>query len=393
MKEKITCFVCNQELDTDEYNHDNKTYCENCYNEYITICDRCGDNTHIDNIQEVEGEKQVCNACLMAYYTRCSHCDTYVSDFTVTAGGYSICNNCYEGNYFTCDYCGRVIHNDDYGEDGYCQGCCRSENLLEYNYKPVFNFYGKPRNDLFFGIELEIENIEEEESIDNIVDNLHHSLYAKEDGSLDNGFEIVSHPASFKWIKENLKHWRKVFDLSKQGFRSYQTDTCGMHVHMSRKAFGTLQLYKLLKIFYENPKFILIMSRRSRMHQLKRYSSLTSDESLIIKARKPYENDYGKRYTAVNLCNPDTIEIRIFRGTLAEIGFMRNLEFCKAVYDFTKRVSIKNCSPPNLIKHVINSKQYPNLHKFIIDKDLAKELKQDYAKIEQDYIASNDLED
>jgi len=342
-------------------------------------------------MHEVENEQQVCRKCLMNYYTLCTNCDTYTSNPILTASGCPICNACYDEHFFTCESCDRTFHLEYYGEDGCCQGCYHSNNLLEYDYQPDFNFYGKPKNDLFFGIELEIENIEEKQTND-IINNLHHSLYVKEDGSLSNGFEVVSHPASFKWIKENLKHWREVFDFSKQGFRSYQTDTCGMHVHMSRKAFGTLQLYKLLKIFYENPKFILIMSRRSKMYRLEKYSSLTSDESLIIKARKPYEEDFSKRYTAVNLCNPDTIEIRIFRGTLAEIGFLRNLEFCKAIYDFTKNVSVKNCIPPNFIKHVINSKQYPNLHKFIIDKDLVKGLKQDYIKVERNYTASDDLE-
>ena len=68
----------------------------------------------------------------------------------------------------------------------------------EYGYKPEVIFYGQ--GDRFFGVELEIdgggEYTDNAESILSIANWEQNLIYCKHDGSLDEGFEIVTHPMS-----------------------------------------------------------------------------------------------------------------------------------------------------------------------------------------------------
>jgi len=60
----------------------------------------------------------------------------------------------------------------------------------------------------------------------------------KSNDSIDRGFEIVSHPMSLDYHTDKM-NWSEVFDKAvSMGYRSHQTDTCGLHIHVSRDAFG-----------------------------------------------------------------------------------------------------------------------------------------------------------
>ena len=64
-------------------------------------------------------------------------------------------------------------------------------------------------------------------------------MYAKHDGSIADGFELVSHPMSLEYHL-NMMNWRGVFATALElGYRSHQTSTCGLHIHVNRSAFGS----------------------------------------------------------------------------------------------------------------------------------------------------------
>ena len=246
--------------------------------------------------------------------------------------------------------------------------------LIEsYSYKPRPNYFltnNESFNDspLFMGIELEIENekqITSNGELSNILESSH--LYFKTDGSLDNGFEIVSHPLSFSWIQENKDKFTKMLEsIKNNGFRSYDSTTCGMHIHLSKKNFGAWHLYRFLKFFQENKEFIVSISQR-KIDSLKRWANLEDEtnDSLIYKAKK--KEGYS-RYVAVNLCNSQTIELRIFRGTLNENSFFKNIEFAHSVYLFSRDYSDMTISAYK--KFLSDNSQYSHLSKFIKLKNL-----------------------
>jgi len=372
-QESIQCRNCNNDLDVDTDDHqefDGDIYCQECFDDLFSYCEECGNTVYADDIVSID-DTYMCESCRDDNYTCCYDCDDYVlDDDRICVGDNCICESCYQDNYFSCEGCNEVYHTDYYGSEGYCQDCEQSEDdngLYSYNYKPDSVFYGD--GDLFFGIELEIES--EGNSIYDAVQSLPDFVYAKADSSINNGLEVVSHPTSWNWLQENKKQWDIILNLREDGFLSYKTDTCGMHVHLSKKAFSTLHLYKFLKMFFENQEFITIISRR-RLSKLERYASLQSDESIVYKAKIKNNTE---RYTAVNLQNEESVEVRIFRGTLSPVGFWRNVEFCKAVYEYTKIASIKDISADKLCDYIMNQqKEYPNLAQFLVDKNLAKSL-------------------
>ena len=105
------------------------------------------------------------------------------------------------------------------------------------------------------------------------------------------------------------------------GYRSHQTRTCGLHVHVNRDSLGdtlTQQEEAIARIlfFVENHwNELLRFSRRTQEqmdHWAARYGRKNSPKEQMEHVKK----QYAGRYTCVNLTNGTTIEFRLFRGTL-----------------------------------------------------------------------------
>ena len=61
----------------------------------------------------------------------------------------------------------------------------------------------------------------------------------KSDGSLDNGFEIVTGPSSLEYHKTK---WERLFQIQDcvKIIKSWNTDTAGLHIHIGRKSLTPL---------------------------------------------------------------------------------------------------------------------------------------------------------
>ena len=125
--------------------------------------------------------------------------------------------------------------------------------IHEHSYKPNPRFYKGRRagnETLFMGFELEIETGGCGQSRDELsqeVRRLAPFTYCKRDGSLSSGFEVVSHPLSWRWVKQNKERLVGLLTfLDKAGAKSYETTTCGLHVHMSKSGLGRSVLESML---------------------------------------------------------------------------------------------------------------------------------------------------
>ncbi len=248
-----------------------------------------------------------------------------------------------------------------------------SRLIHSYSYRPNPEFFklSFENNRIpFFGIELEVErksssDISHDEMVELIDDGMY---YFKSDGSLNDGFEIVTHPLSFNYIHSSQDIFKNMLQqLQKNGYNSYDANTCGMHIHISKNAFSTWHFYRFLKFFVENKEFVVAISQR-KLDKLQKWANIeenTNDE-LIYKAKKKYGN--SSRYVAVNLSNSHTIEIRIFRGTLNFNSFMKNIEFVHALYSYT--MESNDCTLDGLKKYLTTTCEYPNLKKFLKLKNL-----------------------
>ena len=306
------------------------------------ICSQCGAVITEETTHEFEGSI-MCDDCFDSCTVTCDNCgeriwvDDAEGDSNVT-----LCSHCYEYNYTTCEDCGRLIHNEDaYYEDGedypYCRECFEKLNdnaIKNYSYKPEPIFYGS--GNLFYGVELEIDKGGEDSFNAQILldtaNSISERIYCKHDGSISNGFEIVSHPMSLDYHINNM-NWSDVFEKAVQmDYRSHNTSTCGLHIHCSRSAFGkdheqVEQTIGRIVFFVEKHWNELVKFSRRTSENLNRWAakyatiSNTTEETY----KKAKDKRMG-RYVAVNLENYDTIEFRLFRGTLNHKTFIATLQ-------------------------------------------------------------------
>jgi len=213
---------------------------------------------------------------------------------------------------------------------------------------------------LYMGFELEVEC---EHSRGRIADRLYEKandwgspvtsygelVYLKEDGSLSNGFEIVTHPCSLDFYQEFFP-WGAIEALREQDVTAWNSRSCGLHVHMSRNSFvDERHLWKFIVFVYKNPQeMIKFAGRNSSYARFERGNLLNfydydqnrfSSATYMSHAKGKTRND--DRYTAVNLQPVHTIELRFFRPSLRTKTVRAALEFCAAVHEYTNSVSTK----------------------------------------------------
>ena len=326
MKEKILCSSCGRELTKDTVNEfDGLTLCADCLENQTTTCDCCGERIWNDDAQ---------------------------GDSNTT-----LCINCYEYNYTHCERCGRTVHNDctyyfdDEDDYRYCYDCyeqLRVAPIKSYNYKPEPIFYGS--GNLFMGVELEIDkggefDINANKILD-VANRKTEHIYCKHDGSINNGFEIVSHPMTYDYHL-NTMNWLDVFESAiKMGYRSHQTSTCGLHVHIGRSAFGKSyeaqeEAIGRVVFFVEKHWNELLKFSRRTVENVNRWASRYGISTTAKDTYKNAKNKCSGRYVAVNLENYDTIEFRIFRGTLNYKTFVATLQLIDEICYYAINLSDK----------------------------------------------------
>ena len=177
------------------------------------ICCHCG-QTHLLESRVMVGDDALCERCANEETVLCSRCGERIyRDDNAGDENTPLCQPCYDRHYTSCERCGRIIHVDDaYYEDDdedapLCYDCHtytrRNKMIEDYYYKrePLFRGNGSR----YFGVELEIDGAgEDNASAGQIMEiangNGVENLYCKHDGSLDDGFEMVTHPMTLEYI-------------------------------------------------------------------------------------------------------------------------------------------------------------------------------------------------
>lgn len=347
----ITCVVCgcilhDEDIDETCYNTDDGIVCEDCLDMYYSACERCG--------EWFDAEKMIiaydwrrdphifCECCAEESYDveRCEICgewcyedarEAIITDDTHTHDSVMICTDCLS-EYYYCECCDEYYESDYYNHnEDMCDECYDERYggglITDYHNHDYGEFYGEENE--CFGIELEVENKSNATTNADMARALfnhfgEHVVY-EHDGSLDFGFEIITCPHDIDEF-ESL-HWENALDmLQNNGFRSHDTNTCGLHIHVNRKMFGdALQerydnIAKVLYLYSHAWQFFLKLSRRTQSeadHWAKKYTQADYNEAKDNTRKKGMS-----RYTAVNLSNCDTVEFRLGKGTLNYNSFM-----------------------------------------------------------------------
>ena len=353
------------------------------------ICTRCHGEFPWGQQNEMRGES-LCPSCLEEESVVCHVCRERIwNEDNAGSGCAPLCQRCYDRYYTTCERCGRIIREEDarYAdedeEDPLCEDCYVHEierhDIKDYYYKPEPVFYGEgPR---FFGVELEIDEAGELGAnarllLDIANGNGLDRLYCKHDGSLNNGFELVSHPMSLAYhAKEML--WAEILHSAvEMGYESHRARTCGLHIHVSRLAFGNTEaeqdaaIARVLYFFERHWSELLLFSRRTQ-RQLDRwaarYGYREQPRDILEHAKK---GCHAGRYTCVNLQPCETIEFRIFRGTLKYNTFLATLQLVDRICDMALYLSdeeiralpwsafVSGCTQPELIRYLKERRLY-----------------------------------
>jgi len=311
-------------------------------------CSHCGAFIGEDDDYETINGQIICKDCEERYTTTCDRCGEIIWTDNSFGDEYTtLCHHCYENHYTRCSCCDALLHEDDaYHLDGYdyCSDCYhdevdRNRSIHDYGYKPEPLFYGDSSR--YFGVELEIDGAgKDSDNADELLavanrDEEH--IYIKGDGSLDDGMEIVTHPMSLEYHKQFCweEIMRKAISL---GYRSHQTSTCGLHIHVNRSCFGDNReeqdevISRILFFVETHWAEFLKFSRRSEYSMNRwaaRYGYEKTGREILDKAKKGNNG----RYAAVNLMNYATIEFRMFRGTLKHNTLIAAIELVNEICD------------------------------------------------------------
>lgn len=344
---------------------DGEYYCDSCANENLYYCEKCEQYHSYDDRVEVYtryGSQYWCQDCADNFASRCADCGSYFDDdyYTLYEGD--------DGDYY-CEDC-IDYHRNEYEEEN------GDRRIWDYHdHKSESNiFYGEAkkcwqkylgggrRTDNIkhcVGFELEVDyGNDKTNCIDDIEDILGDDrVYYESDGSLsEDGFEIISQPHTFEEFWRIKDKWAEMLQAIKDnGFSSHDAKHCGLHIHISREAFGankykqSLAVGKIINFLESYKNDIKRISRRNDMGYCGwfDFECGTKINKITREIYRKAGRYYGDRYHTVNTSNGNTIEFRFFRGTLNEKSFFASFDFIFNLVKNSKNIKWSECHDVN----------------------------------------------
>ena len=367
---KVACDDCGElcERDSLSLTNRNEEVCTDCIDYNYFACERCGDASHNDDgvpIHVLRSQQVWCESCAEDSFS-CDNCNDSFSTRYHSPNWIDDCNYCDEClNEIgcLCEQCDEFFTHDE-----------EHEHVIQsYGYKPKAIFHpesvpftilgdGSHLNDAsrgkvlghdgeaisraslaYYGIELETEHPISRATRDANAKEFSNRIstddaYLKYDGSLNNGFEIVSHPRSLESWREFAPTFGEVLkDQASVGVRAWNTTTAGLHVHVSRVAFdGVSHVSRFALLFAKNDvEFETVASRKSdyASFQLLRHRGVV---------KKCAGTSYANHSDAINLSWPHTVEVRIFRPSLSINRVIGSIEIVASALEYTRNLTIKD---------------------------------------------------
>lgn len=326
-------------------------------------CDDCGRSFNRNSGSAhayFDDGTEMCGRCTRNSYFFCNCCDSWShndSSSYVESQGCRICDSCISDYYGNCDACNELVHHES---DDHWSNCEREDLIRDYSYRPMPDFNHLPsefdnaqivghelngvtrryRKIIYMGFELEVECQNDRNNYRKgakmLTENIGKYVYLKHDGSLNYGFEIVSHPMTLDFAMANFD-WDSIANLENYGFEGWHTDTAGLHVHVSRDGFtGESHQARFVHFFHRNERFLTWLAGRTSS----RWASFSGEQmrDLRNKLRRYSDSD---RYMAVNLNNSGTLEVRIFQSSMKPERLQMVLQLVDAVVNYTEKLSTK----------------------------------------------------
>jgi len=390
-EEKVSCVQCSGEyslddtrlLDNEIVCLDCSYYCDSCStlgykersiysenhgslycNECAIVCERCNDGELRDDYRMVSNNVW-CEPCAdnnSFYCAGCqeSHSDEYDSHYVSDD---ALCDSCYDDSAYYCNDCEEAFYDDnpcDCSSNGGTSnrlGCCGNRGFIhQYSCKPEVNFIGESKRGLFFGFELETQiRTKDNNGLEGASEYASNALkdiaILKHDSSIGrdgySGFEIVTQPHTHTQYRDNSQLLWDTIDKLRTDYeaRSWDTTTCGLHIHISRAGFSSgAHLHRFISLVYHNAEMMMKFAGRksdyARFNDVYTFNEFDKPVfSLKHKVGDPRQYS-SERMSAVNTQNRTTIELRFFRGTMNPKGVLSALDLAHSMVEYTRELRL-----------------------------------------------------
>ena len=346
------------------FNQDSRVFVQ-LVNEYTALIN--------DTSALVENAESYLNDDL-AWCEDCGDLTTY--DDSINAyDQHRICGNC-DGNYYYHEGSGYYVREDDddyrdEDDDDSYSGAIGDyhSSRRQLGHIPSDFDLRKPR--VLLGLELEMEiskDYDQTDRAEHILDKIGYApdgtkyCLLEHDGSISRGFEMVTGYSGLDLHTRQLEF----FKTRLAGAKSHNTSTCGLHVHICKSDMSLLHASKMV-LFINDPDnhaLVFALARRdsssfSKIHDKAndKYwlrDALRSGEGYDKENRKARQlrNLNSDRYEALNFQNPNTVEFRLFRGTLKYETLIACLEFTYQTWFFCRDTSQKQLTTANFLKYI-----------------------------------------
>lgn len=291
-----------------------------------------------------------------------------------------VCTDCLSAYDEQCEDCGVSWNSAEWEHDcpnactcAACQGSRYSSDrpIRSYSYKPDPVFHGD--GPVYMGMECEVSTEYADKETSAIARHVQNRLgdlaYLKSDGSIGEGFEIVTHPMSYRYALGSFPWdmWEELRDR----FGMRESEDCGLHIHVNRDGFsGPVHTYRWMKFVYRNRRNVRRVARRDSdewapfrtedqawlIHAAKAGARAGDDLTLIRSGYSRYDRSpdrlvwyardkvnrfgfYQNRYSAINNTNTHTLEVRVFAGSLDADDFRAALAFIAGSVEYTRQLT------------------------------------------------------
>ena len=245
---------------------------------------------------------------------------------------------------------------------------------------------------IFLGMELEVllkSALQNSASMKSLIKEIADSkvgnhVITKADGSIGSyGIEIVTIPATLKYHKDILdKHFFS--PPNEFNRRLMAADTCGIHVHISKKSLTTQKLGQLMAFINNNKNgsFINALAGRAPNNYCVRSAVLGNntkgvDVSAKVVKKACKDGDIKKglafrriegasHYDAVNIQNANTVEIRIFKSSTDKHRIFRILEFCESLVKFVRCHGMQQMTVYDYVQFLLRKENQEDYHHMIL---------------------------
>ena len=302
-------------------------------------------------------------------YCRCDDCNMLeVEDHGADTydGDYWVCQSCLDDGYSYSDSRDTWVTNEDYAEeeeddeDGVIHSYHHSKNRVCH----IPSEYDKIDNPpVLLGLELEMECSEDyrrHDKAQELYDKIHEYnggdmtypyAFFEDDGSLNYGFEMVT---SYTGLDVHAKQLMVFKDFPVRGLRSHDTNSCGLHVHVSRAGMTTFHACKLAFFVHDsnNQHLLRALARRSNSRHAKMVNKKADSQWIKNARRDGISRLNDDRYEAVNFQNSATVEFRLFKGTLRYESIMACLEFSYITWFFSRDMGVTELTTDKFLEYI-----------------------------------------